>query len=69
MGDLGRCGVCGSEIAEDFFEPPTFTNEEVGPGVVRPVLSKPMRIDPETGAICWCAAPNAAVDPEEIPNG
>ena len=36
-------------------DPPTFRMEPVPgrPGVVRPVLSKPIRVDPETGAIDW----------------
>lgn len=52
----GYCGVCGAPIGDDFWDPPTFTNEPVPgrPGMVRPVLSKPIRLDPETGAMCWC---------------
>jgi hypothetical protein len=50
-------GDAGGDVNEraSFSEPPTFTNEPVPgrPGVVRPVLSKPIRIDPETGAVGW----------------
>lgn len=52
-----KCGVCGSDMTPaDFLEPPTFRNEPDpdNPSVVRPVLSKPIRMDPETGAVCWC---------------
>jgi len=48
------CGVCGSPVTDDSFEPPTFSMVEVGAGVMRPVPSKPIRMDPETGAVCWC---------------
>lgn len=49
------CGVCGAPLTADWMDPPTFSLQEVAPGVVRPVLSKPIRMDPESGAVCWCA--------------
>ena len=58
--NLGTCGVCGRQLTEDaLFNPPTFTNVQVGTTpdgkpMVRPVLNKPIRMDPETGAVCWC---------------
>lgn len=54
--DKPRCGVCGAAVSADFFEPPTFSMQEVPgrPAAMRPVLNKPIRIDPETGAMCWC---------------
>lgn len=57
------CGVCGSPLTPDWMDPPTFTLQPVPdhpatftlhPGAVRPVLNKPIRMDPETGAVCWC---------------
>jgi hypothetical protein len=48
-------------------DPPTFSLQEVGPGVVRPVLSKPIRVDPESGAVCWCAPRDDLADPSWIP--
>lgn len=63
------CGVCGREITEDFFEPPTFVlQREPGTNRVRPVLPAPIRMDPETGAICWCpdtAAPGEDCEREQ----
>lgn len=50
------CGVCGAPLTADAMEPPTFRLVEEG-GVTRPVLSKPIRMDPETGAVCWCSPP------------
>lgn len=49
------CGVCGAPFdAAD--PPPVFTLRAVPgkPGVVRPVLDKPIRMDPASGAVCWC---------------
>ena len=47
---LGSCSVCGRELTEDFLHPPTWSLDPSG----RPVLNKPIRMDPETGAACWC---------------
>lgn len=57
----GTCGVCGRPLTPEALEPPTWRNEPVPgrPGVVRPVLSKPLRMDPETGAVCWCPTEEA----------
>lgn len=49
-GPTPTCAVCGREVTDDWFNPPTFS---LGPDG-RPVLSKPIRHDPDTGAICWC---------------
>jgi hypothetical protein len=50
------CGVCGAPLTADWWEPPTWSFVDVPdrPGVVRPVLDKPIRVDPESGAVCWC---------------
>lgn len=48
----GFCAVCGQPIGS--LEPPTYRLVEVEPGKVAPVLSKPIRMDPQTGAVCWC---------------
>lgn len=46
------CGVCGAPFdAND--PPPTWSLDPSG----RPVLNKPIRMDPETGAMCWCPEP------------
>jgi hypothetical protein len=53
---MATCGVCGSEITlSDLSDPPTFRYEPdpANPKLVRPVLNKPIRMDPETGAVCW----------------
>lgn len=39
--------------------PPTVSNVQIGvtddgKPITQPQLSKPMRMDPETGAVCWC---------------
>lgn len=49
------CAVCGS-VFDPADPPPTFglRPDPNRPGVVRPVLNKPIRMDPETGAVCWC---------------
>lgn len=54
--DAARCGVCGRPLTPDWLDPPTWTLEAVAdkPGTMRPVLNKPIRVDPETGAVCWC---------------
>lgn len=44
------CGVCGRALTSDFSEPPTWQLDENG----RPKLNKKIRMDPETGAVCWC---------------
>lgn len=56
MTTNGTCGVCGQQLTGDWLTPPTFRLEKVG-NVVRPVLNKQVRVDPETGAICWCDPP------------
>lgn len=51
------CGVCGRPVDVADLAPPTVSMVEVPDHsglVVRPVLSKPIRMDPETGAVCWC---------------
>lgn len=59
VGDeTAKCGVCGQDRPLDD-PPPTLTEVRVGTtddgkAMVRPTLSKPIRTDPETGAICWC---------------
>ena len=46
------CGVCGHESSiDDFFKPPTVSTDPVT-GRLGP--SKPIRMDPKTGAVCWC---------------
>lgn len=55
---LTTCGVCGQQRPIND-PPPTFANIKVGTTsegkpILRPVLDKPIRMDPETGAICWC---------------
>jgi hypothetical protein len=55
MAALPTCGVCGAPFdASD--PPPVVTLRPVPgkPGAVRPVLDKPIRMDPATGAMCWC---------------
>lgn len=59
--DQTTCGVCG-QIRPDADPPPTFTEVQIGTTsdgkpIVRPRLNKPVRMDPETGAICWCPPP------------
>ncbi len=63
-GNIGTCGVCGRELTADALTPPTVRLEPVPgrPGVVRPVLSKAVRIDPDTGAVCWCDRSGDAVN-------
>jgi len=50
------CGVCGRVLTDEAMRnPPTWRLEPVpGANAVRPVLNKPIRMDPETGAVCWC---------------
>lgn len=60
--DRGTCGVCGTPLTDDFFEPPTYRLEPDEHGRMRPVLSKPIRMDPETGAVCWCDTTTTGVD-------
>lgn len=50
------CGTCGQET-DPTDPPPTWS---LDPATGRPVLSKPIRMDPETGAICWCPPKEAA---------
>lgn len=55
---MATCGVCGRLSRMDD-PPPTFTEAQVGTTsdgkpIVRPVLSRPVRMDPDTGAVCWC---------------
>lgn len=52
------CGVCGRE-SDDLHDPPTFTYVEDERGRLKPVLNKPIRMDPETGAVCWCSEAEA----------
>lgn len=47
--EIPTCGVCGAKFDADD-PPPTWS---LGPDG-RPKLSKPVRMDPETGAMCWC---------------
>lgn len=60
MSDYGTCGVCGRQLDDDaIFDSPTVSNVQIGTTpdgkpIVRPQLSKPLRMDPETGAVCWC---------------
>lgn len=53
------CGVCAQPLTSDWMDQPTFSFVEVPgrPGAVRPVLNKPIRMDPDTGAVCWCPQP------------
>lgn len=52
------CGVCGREVDPND-PPPTFTDIRIGTTgdgkrIVQPTISKPIRMDPEMGAVCWC---------------
>jgi hypothetical protein len=59
--NLWICAVCGRQLTEDaLFNPPTFTNVQTGTTpdrkrIMAPALNQPLRMDPETCAICWCA--------------
>jgi hypothetical protein len=57
VGQMAKCGVCGNDVTlSDLGDPPAFRYEPDpgNPRIMRPVLSKPIRVDPETGAVCWC---------------
>lgn len=54
------CGVCGRALTiDELKDPPRVRNVRIGTTpdgkpIIRPQLSKPLRMDPETGAVCWC---------------
>lgn len=50
------CSVCGAPF-DPTDPPPTWSYVEDEQGRLKPVLNKPIRMDSETGAVCWCPRP------------